>query len=572
MKNSLAVVCVLAVFMVVGPLLGSQTKGISSERIYEHIAVLAHDSLEGRQVGEAGEWKAAQYIAAQFEKLGLSAKGDEGTFFQSFDFIKQIDFGPENRLSLNGHDLELGSEFQPMKQSANRTFDFGEIVDVGYGITVDEKDGKYDDYEGKDVAGKGVLIRRFSPSADDNPHVDFGNYESLTDKIRTAIANEAGGVFFITPEDQDDTLMSIGAVHIRPKEIPIILVRRAALEKLELDLSLPVLLSAAGETELVRTRDTGYNVIGHLTGETDTVIMMGAHYDHLGWGGPSSLYTGKEKMIHNGADDNASGVACMLETARYFASTEGRPHHSMLFIAFTGEEAGLLGSSHFAKNMTVDSSKVRMMLNVDMIGRLADQDTGLAVMGTGTAVEFKSFFDSLDTGDLTLATKESGTGPSDHTIFYNRKIPSLHFFTGAHSDYHKPSDDIETIDIEGIVRVTSLITDVVSHFDQLEGELTFQKTKDPDAGKRRARFSVTLGVMPDYVAEVEGLKIDGVIPERPAERAGILEGDIVVKMGAIVIGDIYDYMNALGKFRKGDTCIVIVERGSETVELQVIFE
>jgi hypothetical protein len=544
---------------------------ITSDSIFKHVSVLADDSLEGRQVGEIGEYKAGLYIGNLFKSVGLLPMGTDG-FFQPYDFIKSIDLGEKNYLLVNGNELTINEEFRPMKQSGSMKFDFTEIVNVDYGIKTGNDSNSYNDYDCVNVEGKAVLIKRYAPSSEDNPHIDFEKYSSLSSKISTAIDHKATGVIFITPTDHDDTMRTISPTHIYPKEIPIIYLRRKALEKLELDLNNPALKSLSGEIELVRTRDTAQNIIGFLDNNNDTTIIIGAHYDHLGWGGPSSLYTGTEKQIHNGADDNASGVSAMLELARHYSKTEDRLNYSILFLALSGEEAGLLGANNFAKNMTVDSSKVRMMINMDMIGRLKDQENGLALLGTGTCEEFKAYFDSLNYDEIKLSLKESGTGPSDHTIFYNRGIPVLHLFTGAHNDYHKPSDDADKIDSDGILKVTKFVKQLVDHFDNLGGQLTFSKTKDPDSGKRRAQYSVTLGIMPDYVVEVKGLQVDGVVDDRPGQRAGIVEGDIIIKMGEITINDIYDYMNALGKFRKGDTTSVIVLRNQEEVELNVIFE
>ncbi len=542
---------------------------ISADSVHKHIAVLASDSLEGRETGEIGEWKAAQYIAGVFKAAGLEPKGDSGTYFQSFEFVKRIDFSDNNRLTVNGVELSLNDEFQPMLQSANATFNFDEIIPVNYGITAEGT--SYDDYAGKDVAGKAVLIKRYSPSADENPHVDFDKYAAIVDKVMNALNHDASGIFFITPTDHDDTLMSIGFTHVTPKDVPIVWIRRAGLDKLGLDPDNPELLSAEGETELIHVRDTGYNVVGYLPGTSDTTIILGAHYDHLGWGGPGSRYLGEEPKIHYGADDNASGTSALLETARYFADKRDELQNSLLFIAFTGEEKGILGSSYYAKHMTVDSNAIKMMINMDMIGRLKDQEKGLAIMGTGTCPEFKQYFDSTLKTDLKLALRESGTGPSDHTAFYNRGIPVLFFFTGAHKDYHKPDDTVDKIDFDGVVSVADLAADIAAYFDSYPGELTFQRTKDDSAGQRRASFSVTLGVMPDYTAEVKGLKIDGVTPDRPAEKAGIQTGDIVIKMGEYNVDDIYTYMNCLSKFKKGDSTVVVVKRGDKVLNLNVVF-
>ncbi|RKX23455.1 MAG: hypothetical protein DRP45_10485 [Candidatus Zixiibacteriota bacterium] len=211
-----------------------------------------------------------------------------------------------------------------------------------------------------------------------------------------------------------------------------------------------------------------------------------------------------------------------------------------------------------------------MMINMDMIGRLKQQEKGLAIMGVGTSQEFGEYFEGLDAGELKITLVQSGVG-SDHTAFYNDSIPSLHFFTGAHEDYHTPSDVLDKIDPDGIVSVSNLIAEVITHFDRHDGQLVFQRTKDSKKG-HRASFSVTLGVTPDFVTEVEGLGVDGVSAEGPADNAGILKGDVIIKMDNLVVGDIYDYMNGLSKYRKGDSSLVTLVRETDTLKVVVNFE
>ena len=566
--------CLILVASIVISAPTAQAYDITSDSIYKHISVLADDSLEGRHVGDEGAWKAAQYIKGIFQECGLVPHGDDDSYFQAVEFIRKIKFGDKNKLTVNGVELELYEDFQPMRQSVTAVFDFDDVVEVDYGIKTDSIDGSYNDYSDIDVNGKAVLIKRFAPSSDDNPHVDFDKYSSLTSKINTALKQGATGIIFVTPEDHDDTINVAGPVRVTPKEIPILFLRHAALEKLGIPINNPVISSSMGETELIKVRDTAYNVVGYLPAGNDSSIILGAHYDHLGWGGPrtASTYRGSDRQIHNGADDNGSGTALLIEMARYWSARKELLRHSIAFVAFDGEEFGLIGSGGYAHNMSVDSTKVRMMVNMDMIGRIREQDNGLAIMGTGTCDEFQTYFDELSHDEIKLSLKESGTGPSDHIAFYNRKIPVLFFFTGAHKDYHKPTDDIDLVDTDGIVKVGDVVTNVVAHFDQLDSPMKFKKTKDENEGKRRSSFSVTFGIMPDYIAEVKGLKVDGVIPDRPGERAGIIDGDIIIKIGDLDIGDIYDYMNSLSKFRKGDTTNVVVERAGEEVQLQIIFE
>jgi hypothetical protein len=367
-------------------------------------------------------------------------------------------------------------------------------------------------------------------------------------------------------------LRPIAGSRITPKDIPVIWLRRKGVERLGLDSDHPALLSGSGETDLFQVHDTAFNVLALLPGETDTTMIIGAHYDHLGYGGPTSRYRGPEPKIHYGADDNGSGVAAMLELARYFSAERTKPRHSILFAGFTGEEAGLLGSTHFVRHHTVDSSKIRMFTNIDMVGRMREQDKGLAIFGTGTCEQFKEYFENLDQEEIKLALRESGIGPSDHTAFYNSSIPVLFFFTGAHEDYHSPSDVIEKIDPDGTAKVADLIANINSHFDTLSGSLTFSRTKSEGPSKRGASYSVSLGVMPDYISDVKGLRVDGVSPDRPGQRAGMLKGDVIIRMGEYAVDDIYAYMSALSKFRKNDVTTILVERGADTLTLTVEFK
>ncbi|MDH3891789.1 MAG: M28 family peptidase [candidate division Zixibacteria bacterium] len=567
----LSTIVFLTSFMIITPV--SAEYSITTDSIHQHIAVLAHDSLEGRQVGEVGEWKAAEYIQSVFAAAGLIPKGTDG-YLQSFEFTKRIELGDDNYLTINDTALKLGDDFTPLPHSASLSFEFDRIIDVGYGIHAEEPSLKINDYDGLDVAGEAVLIRRYTPvlseaEASDSAQAELNQHGPINRKIGQAIAKGAAGIFLMAPADMDDTLPMFSSSRINPKEIPIIYLHRRGLKKLGLNLHVPFIGSAEGQTDLHKVRDTAYNVVGYLPGDNDTTVIIGAHYDHLGWGAENSLYRGDEPKIHNGADDNGSGTAALLELARRWASAEDPMQYSMLFIAFTGEEAGILGSTHYAKNMTIDSSAVRMMINMDMVGRLKEQE-GLVVFGTGSSVEFKSYFDSLQFDAFNIISQETGIGASDHTAFYNRQIPSLFMFTGAHNDYHRPSDDVDKIDLDGIVGVTDLVWQVVTRFDRMEGALTFQATKS-DGRRGRGNYTVKLGVVPDFGAEVQGLKIDGVAADQPGERAGIQSEDIIIKMGTTLVGDIYDYMGALARYKKGDSTEIRVVRGVDTLSLQVVF-
>lgn len=318
-------------------------------------------------------------------------------------------------------------------------------------------------------------------------------------------------------------------------------------------------ISADGEGNI-----TGYNVLGLLDNPSDRVVVIGAHFDHLGMGGMSSMSRGTEE-VHNGADDNASGTAALLHLAQILK--EKNLQTDVLFFAISGEEQGLWGSNFFTKNPTVDLAKVNYMINMDMVGRL-DEARGLAVYGTGTAPEWNGLLDEVNTDSLRIIKKESGKGPSDHTSFYLKDIPVLHFFTGQHEDYHRPGDDADKINYEGIVQVASMIERIVVALDTKE-KLAFQSTKDEETNA--PRFTVSLGVMPDYLYDGKGMLVADVSADKPAMKAGILKGDVVVQLGDSTVTDMMSYMRALSAFEKGDKAKVVVERKGEKKEFEVEF-
>lgn len=330
--------------------------------------------------------------------------------------------------------------------------------------------------------------------------------------------------------------------------------------------SFPFRHGVHGEGEV----DTATNVVGYLDNQAANTIIIGAHYDHLGMNGQnSSLDANPQNKIHNGADDNASGVAGVLELARYFSTNNEKEKNNFLFLCFSGEELGLLGSKYFADHSPVDLNTVNFMINMDMIGRLDPQTKTVIVHGTGTSPVWEPLLKKLENDNLKVKTDSSGTGPSDHTSFYLKNLPVLHFFTGAHSDYHKPSDDWEKINFEGEVSVLKLIAGVIENLDS-EPKLAFLKTKS-NVQTSRSAFKVTLGIMPDYSSSGEGLKVDGVTEGRPGHKAGIQTGDVIIKLGDVEIKNIQHYMDALGKFEKGQTVPLKVKRNNEELDLSVTF-
>ena len=308
---------------------------------------------------------------------------------------------------------------------------------------------------------------------------------------------------------------------------------------------------------------TGTNVIGYIDNKAENTIIIGAHYDHLGYGAEGSLHRG-ERAIHNGADDNASGVAVLLNLAGRLKAKN--TNNNYLFMAFSGEELGLLGSNYFVKNPTIDTKKVDYMINMDMVGRLK-ADSTLAVYGVGTSPIFKQTV-TANNSKFKIVAKESGVGPSDHTSFYHADIPVLHFFTGQHEDYHKPTDDTEKLNYEGMQTISNYIFEIITDLDN-KGKLPFRATKNESDSV--PKFKVGLGVTPDYLYDGEGMRIDGTRENTPATNAGIQKGDVVMKIGDNDISDMMSYMKALAAFKKGDTTKVTVKREEELIEVEVTF-
>lgn len=307
----------------------------------------------------------------------------------------------------------------------------------------------------------------------------------------------------------------------------------------------------------------GRNVIGFIDNKAQYTVVIGAHFDHLGYGDEGSL--SEESAIHNGADDNASGVSVMLQLAEWLK--EKYTNNNYLFIAFSGEEKGLWGSNWFVKHPTIELSRVNYMLNMDMVGRL-DKEKKLAVYGTGTSPTWNTLLEKIaESNGVHMISKESGVGPSDHTSFYLEDEPVLHFFTGQHDDYHKPSDDADKINYEGMKVVQKFIEDVIAAAND-KGKLEFTKTKDEDS-RKAPKYSVTLGVIPDYMFEGPGMLLGGVKEDRPAQKAGMQKGDVILKIDDLEITDMMAYMKALGIYKKGDLSKVVVKRGDEELILEV---
>ncbi|MEZ4829132.1 MAG: M28 family peptidase [Bacteroidia bacterium] len=529
----------------------------AASRMEKTVYFLADDKLEGRDMNSAGEKLAAKYLAKKFKKSGLKGVGEEGSFWVEFE-TSEIIRGKNNALSSSGKMLEQGNDFFPMDISSNGRLENVATVNVGFGITAPEKN--YDDYANAgELTGKIAIINFSSPDGI-HPHSQYAKYHDI--QLRAELAKEKGAVGIIV-FNSDRNLRNPGQnfKNLRPVGIPVVFVSDAQHKWLE---SQPVitLLSVDLEKKISKVP----NVAGYWDNGAEKTVVIGAHYDHLGYGGEGSLHAG-EKGIHNGADDNASGTAGLVELARFLPVSD-LVNNNYLFIAFTGEEKGLLGSKAFMENSPVPAEKINYMINMDMIGRLNENKT-LVINGVGTSPAWKPAIESLSCYDLKISTTESGIGPSDHTSFYLKDIPVLHFFSGTHSDYHKPSDDANKVNYSGMADIVSYIESLISELDS-EGELAFTKTKEEN-NQNAPRFTVTMGIMPDYTFDGEGLKIDGVSEGKPAQKAGIQAGDIVLKLGEYPIRDMQSYMQALSIFKRGEKTSVILLREGKELELDLEF-
>lgn len=317
---------------------------------------------------------------------------------------------------------------------------------------------------------------------------------------------------------------------------------------------------------------TAKNVIGFLDNGAPSTIVLGAHFDHLGKGYQTgSLTPDSKNQIHNGADDNASGTSGLIELARYFSGNGKNEKNNILFMAFSGEELGLLGSKYFTESPTIPLTSVSAMINMDMIGRL-DEAKGVIVSGWGTSpIWGKVIPEAAQKQKIRYTVDSSGVGASDHTSFYLKNIPVVQFFTGSHGDYHKVSDDADKLNYEGEARILKVITTVIQKLDEEKEKPTFVSTGSGHGGRTTSNFKVTLGVMPDYSYQGKGLKIDGVSKARPAEAAGIQAGDIITKLAGKEIGTIYDYMDILSKHQKGETVEAEFTRGNAQKTTKVTF-
>ena len=532
------------------------------ERLLRDIEYLASEELMGREPGTEGAQLAAQYISEQFAKLSL-ASITSSEYFQEFSISKEVLFPKEkNMLTIKRKTYTVGKDYFPLKHSSNFSAN-AKTVFVGYGIKAPEIE--YNDYKKlkrKKLENKIFVMDVSSPDGV-HPHSKYVAYHDLGSRVELAVKKGATAVIFVNLEgNANDPNPKFRKIN--QKGVPVIFVQNKELAE-KLKKGKKVKLS----TFLQEKKVTAFNVVGFLDNGATKTVVVGAHYDHLGMGGASSLYAGKEPRVHYGADDNASGVAGLLEIARNAVQYRKQmfSKYNYAFVAFSGEEMGLLGSSHFTKKLPHRLRDIAYMINMDMIGRMEDGE--LAINGTGTSPIWDRQIRGNNCSGLKFKLSESGVGPSDHTSFYYKEVPVLHFFTGTHKDYHKPTDIAEKINFKGEALILGYILHLIRNLEK-EPEIIFTATSEENM-QNAPRFTVTLGVMPDYMYEGEGMKIDGVTEGKPASRAGMQAGDVVIKMGKIKVVDMMSYMKALSAHKKGDTVNVVYMRGDEKHNVKVQF-
>lgn len=526
------------------------------QELKQHVTYLADDKLEGRATGSAGEKLAYEYIIKQFSEIGLEPAGDNNTFLEAFDAHAGKVAGSKNYLQVDKKYTDFNEAF-PHPMSGNGIVN-AEIVNVNYGISAE--DLNYDDYKNLDVKGKIVLIKFSSPDGT-HPHSKYIDYNDERLKIKNAIAHGAAAIIFYNMDTDYEAPVADYRRNTTAENIPVYVVNETIAEQLRNTKS-----KISLQTDLQVEERIGHNVLGFINNQAEHTVIIGAHYDHLGHGEiEGSLYRG-EPAIHNGADDNASGVGLITELARKLKSSPLK-NNNYLIIAFSGEEMGLFGSKAFAATSALQYYNPNYMLNFDMVGRL-DSTKTVIINGVGSSTNW-SQLENIKVDGIHIKTTESGIGPSDQTSFYLKDIPVLHFFTGSHSDYHKPSDDADKVNYSGIENILDYTYVLIDSLNTA-GKINFTKTKEDD-NENAPRFTVTLGVIPDYVFSGKGMRIDGVSDGKPAQKAGILAGDIVIQLGEYEVVDMMSYMQALSKFKKGDATEVTIMRSDSALLLPIQF-
>jgi aminopeptidase YwaD len=560
-------------------------KDVTVRELRDHIKYLSSDSLKGRLTGSTGDSLAAEYIRKELTASGLTPLSGNG--FQQFRVTKKLVAGSNNSLTINGTSFSCEKDFLPFSFSADSSLT-AEVVFAGYGFNINSDSLKWNDYGKIDVKGKWVLILRSDPEPD-NSKSPFIKYSGDRDKALLAKDLGASGVLLVSgpASDSQDTFdplstegfsVGIPAIRIKREVADIILAKSGRkIESLEKSINkdkkpagFNTNVTVNGRSEIIRETANTRNVAMLLPGEDEKFkneyIIIGAHFDHLGMGGAgSSSRTPDTVGVHHGADDNASGVAMMMELAEEFALTKGSHKRSIVCLAFSGEEEGLLGSKHFTDDPGIDLSKVDAMINLDMVGRLNDS-TGLQISGLGTARGLKELvMAKSDTTGIKTRFSDEGYGPSDQSSFYFKNIPVLFYFTGAHLDYHTPADTWDKINYNGMVSLSHEMFSVAEELANSSDKLQFKEAGPKvEPVRYRKGKGVSLGIMPDFAGVVKnGLRADAITPGKPAALGGMKKGDIITAINSKSVNNIQDYMARMSQLKHGQTISVEVLRNGK---------
>lgn len=600
MKKLIVILAALGLFQ--HPLQAQTDPEILAADIRRHLKYLASPELAGRGSGTEGNRIAAAYIAEWMKRDAVSPAGDGGTYFQSFEFVAAVRLGDSNHLAIihpaPAEPLVFiaDQDFRPLAFSSSASVS-GELLFAGYGISA--PDSNYDDYQGLDVRDRVVVVLRYGPDGTD-PHSPFAKYTSFRNKARIARDKGAAAIVFLNgPRDQqeDDLLKLTYDQSFESSGIPALSMKRDVVERLITPPGMnlkaiqdsikasrkPVRVSLGGarariQTDVRKVKARTANVAGLLRGNdsllNSQVVILGAHFDHLGYGGRGSGSLVPDTIaIHPGADDNASGTSGLLELMEAFSTKRKELKRSILFLFFSGEELGTLGSGYYVNHPLVPLERSVAMVNMDMVGRL--ENSRLTVYGTGTSPVWMPLLSRFNRdSSFTLKTIPDGFGPSDHSQFYGKDMPVLFFFTGTHNDYHKPSDTWDKINYPGEEHVVRYVKKVVDALDIMPERPAFTRSQapaSPSSGDSRS-FSVTLGIIPDYAEGTSGMKIGGIRPNGPAEKAGLKAGDVITKMAGKKVLNIYDYMGLLGELKAGDVVDIEAMRGGAVVTLKATME
>ena len=563
---------------------------ITVSEIEGHIGFLTSDELKGRYPGTPEDLQLAEYLSDEFKKTGLQLY--EKTGIQHFEVVKEIEAGPANRFQMVESGLTLGTDYSIFSFSHAGEAK-GEVIFSGYGFQIDEEELQWDDYASVDVAGKWVMILRGVPGQQEatSPYV---NYSEDRGKALLASDQGAAGVIFVSGSsfDPKDQLVDLkGKQH--PLSIPVVHMSRNAADQLlaaagldslsgieaQISSSLQASSFATGievdiSVDLQPKKMETSNVVAVLKGSDPALeneyVVIGAHHDHLGMGGPETSSRAPDTIaIHYGADDNASGVAGVLEASEWLSTQ--RPGRSMLFATFGAEEMGLIGSKYLTENAPIDMEAIQVMINLDMIGRL-NKERQLQVGGVGTSPGFKNLLDSINsTYGFNLKYSNEGYGPSDHAAFYAKDVPVLFISTGAHSDYHTPGDQLSAINLEGTREVIAFASEVAAALASQKERLAFAEAGPKVRGSSRGRRGgITLGLMPDMTYDGnEGMPVMFVTEGRPASVGGIQKGDIIVAIEGKSVGNVYDYMARLDGLKEGMSIVVQVKRDDDLIDLVI---